>query len=44
MVGVRCKQPGMRWTDEGLGAIIDLRTHALNQRFDSAIANLQRIA
>jgi hypothetical protein len=44
VVGVRCNQPGMRWTEEGLRSIITLRTHALNNRFDSAVADLPRVA
>lgn len=44
VVGVRCKQPGMRWTEAGLSAIIDLRTLALNNRYDSALANLLKVA
>jgi hypothetical protein len=42
VVGVRCKQPGMRWTEEGLSAIVGLRTLALNNRYDSALANLRK--
>jgi hypothetical protein len=44
VVGVRCKQPGMRWTEEGLGSIVDLRTHVLNNRYDSALADLPKAA
>lgn len=44
VVGVRCKQPGMRWTKEGLSAVIDLRTHVLNNRYDSALAGLLKAA
>jgi len=44
VVGVRCKQPGMRWSEEGLSAIIDLRTHALNHRYDAALAHLRKAA
>lgn len=44
VVGVRCKQPGMRWSESGLSAIIDLRTHILSNRYDSAIADLPMAA
>lgn len=44
VVGVRCKQPGMRWCEEGLSAIIHLRAHVLSNRYDSAIANLPTAA
>jgi hypothetical protein len=40
VVGVRCKQPGMRWCEEGLSAIVGLRAHVLSNRYDSAIAGL----
>ena len=40
VVGVRCKQPGMRWCEEGLAAIVHLRAHVLSNRYDSAIAAL----
>ncbi len=40
VVAQRCKAPGMRWCEEGLTAIIGLRTHVLNDRYDSAIAAL----
>jgi hypothetical protein len=44
VVGVRCKQPGMRWCEEGLTAIVDLRAHVLSNRYDSAIAGLPMAA
>ena len=44
VVDVRCKQPGMRWSEEGLRAIIDLRTRVLNHRYDAALAHLKRAA
>jgi hypothetical protein len=44
VVGVRCKQPGMRWTEEGLSAIVTLRTNVLNNGYDSAVATLQTAA
>lgn len=44
VVAVRCKQPGMRWTEEGLKSIITLRTHALNDSYDSALADLPKVA
>jgi len=44
VVGVRCKQPGMRWTEDGLSAIVTLRTNALNDAYDSAVAALQKAA
>jgi hypothetical protein len=44
VVGVRCKQPGMRWSEEGLSAILGLRAHVLSNRFDSAIATLPSAA
>jgi hypothetical protein len=40
VVGVRCKQPGMRWSEEGLSAIVDRRAHVLSHRFDAVIADL----
>jgi hypothetical protein len=40
VVAQRCKAPGMRWCEEGLTAIVGLRTHVLNNRYDSAIAAL----
>ncbi|MBI4322523.1 MAG: hypothetical protein HY675_28870 [Chloroflexi bacterium] len=44
VVGYRCKGPGMRWNEEGLKAIVELRTHVLNNRYDSAIASLREAA
>ena len=44
VVAVRCKQPGMRWTEQGLQSIITLRTHALNDSYDSAPADLPKVA
>jgi hypothetical protein len=44
VVGVRCKQPGMRWCEEGLSAIVHLRAHVLSNRYDSAIASLPTAA
>ena len=44
VVGVRCKQPGMRWTEDGLSAIVTLRTNVLNADFDRAVAALQEAA
>ncbi len=42
LVGLRCKQPGMRWSEQGLCDVIDLRTHALNRQYDSALADLPK--
>ena len=44
VVGQRCKAPGMRWSEEGLTAILNLRTNVLNDRYDLALANLQEAA
>jgi hypothetical protein len=44
VVGQRCKAPGMRWSEEGLTAILNLRTNLLNDRYDSALADLQEAA
>lgn len=44
LVAVRCKQPGMRWTEVGLRSIITLRTHALNDSYDCAITDLPKVA
>lgn len=44
VVGVRCKQPGMRWTEEGLCSIVTLRTTVLNDGYDAAVAALQKAA
>lgn len=42
VVGQRCKGPGMRWSESGLPAVLELRTKVLNERFDSAIAALPK--
>jgi hypothetical protein len=34
MVSARCKQAGMRWSEEGADAILALRSYVLNDRFD----------
>ena len=34
MVTARCKQAGMRWSEEGADAILALRSYVLNDRFD----------
>ena len=44
VVGCRCKGPGMRWSEEGVTAIIALRTQVLNNRYDAAIAELRKAA
>lgn len=44
VVGQRCKGPGMRWSEDGLPAILDLRTHVLNERYDLALAALPKVA
>src|SRR5207244_11152248 len=44
LVAVRCKQPGMRWTDGGLRSIITLRTHALNDSYDRTLPDLLIVA
>lgn len=44
VVGQRCKAPGMRWSEEGLTAILNLRTNLLNDRYDLALADLQKAA
>ena len=44
VVGQRCKGPGMRWSEEGLTAILNLRTDVLNDRYDLALADLQEAA
>jgi hypothetical protein len=44
LVAVRCKQPGMRWTEGGLRSIITLRTHALNDSYDCALTSLPKVA
>lgn len=42
VVGQRCKGPGMRWSEEGLPAVLELRRHVLNERFDRALAVLPK--
>lgn len=42
VVGQRCKGPGMRWSEDGLPAVLELRRHVLNERFDSALAALPK--
>lgn len=42
VVGQRCKGPGMRWSEEGLPAVLHLRTLVLNERYDSALAALPK--
>jgi hypothetical protein len=44
VVGCRCKGPGMRWTEEGVKAVVELRTQVLNNRYDAAIAQLRKAA
>ncbi len=44
VVWQRCKAPGMRWSEEGLTAILNLRTNVLNDRYDLALADLQEAA
>lgn len=44
VVGQRCKAPGMRWSEEGLTAILSLRTNVLNNRYDLTLADLQEAA
>jgi hypothetical protein len=44
VVAQRCKGPGMRWSEEGLRSVLDLRTHVLNERYDSALAALPKAA
>jgi hypothetical protein len=44
VVGQRCKAPGMRWSEEGLTAILNLRTNLLNDRYDLALADLKEAA
>ncbi len=44
VVGQRCKMPGTRWSEEGLAAVLHLRTHVLNDRYDTAIASLPKAA
>jgi hypothetical protein len=42
VVGQRCKGAGMRWSDTGLPAVLNLRTHVLNERYDAALAALPK--
>jgi len=42
VVGLRCKGPGMRWSEEGLTEIINLRTRVLNDRYDADLADLRK--
>lgn len=42
VVGQRFKGPGMRWSEGGLPAVLNLRTHVLNERYDSALAALPK--
>lgn len=42
VVGQRCKGPGMRWSEEGLPAVVELRRQVLNERFDCALAVLPK--
>ncbi len=44
VVGCRCKAPGMRWSEAGVRAIVALRTQVLNNRYDSAVAELREAA
>ncbi len=44
VVGQRCKAPGMRWSESGLKAVLNLRTYVLNERYDAAFADLQQAA
>ncbi len=44
VVAQRCKAPGMRWSEAGLTAILNLRTNVLNDRYDLALADLQEVA
>lgn len=39
VVAQRCKAPGMRWSEEGLTAILNLRTTVLNDRYDLALTD-----
>jgi hypothetical protein len=34
----------MRWTEEGLSSVIALRTHALNDCYDTAVTELPEVA
>jgi len=36
VVGARCKQSGMRWTEQGAQAVLSLRTELLSRRWDQA--------
>jgi len=42
VVGQRCKGPGMRWSEGGLPAVLQLRTLVLNDRYDAALAALPK--
>jgi hypothetical protein len=44
VVGCCCKGPGMRWSEEGVRAVVELRRQVLNNRYDSAIAQLREAA
>lgn len=44
VVGLRCKMPCMRWSEDGVQSIISLRTHVLNDCYDPAVAKLQEAA
>lgn len=44
VVGQRCKGPGMRWSEEGLPAVLELRRQVLNERYDAAFAALPKVA
>lgn len=40
VVSTRAKRSGMRWTPDGLDALLALRTAVLNQSYDSFWSNL----
>lgn len=42
VVGQRCKGPGMRWSEDGLPTVLNLRTLVLNERYDEALAALPK--
>lgn len=42
VVAQRCKQAGMRWSEDGLPTILNLRTLVLNERYDEALAALPK--
>lgn len=44
VVAQRCKMPGTRWSEQGLAAVLQLRTLVLNIRYDTAIASLPKAA